>query len=73
MDTIDWKFEVYYKKALEEKNFDKALEISNIYLQSIKDMIDRNERWSCDLLNRNPKHILLTHAADITIEAVFSY
>ena len=67
IDTIDWKFEVDYLKAIAAKDNQKMKKIEDAYLDFTKHVIVRQELWSQHLLNRNPKHILLIHGAKITI------
>ena len=68
IDTRDWEFEKNYVKSLDEKNFKEAEKISHNYLKYVSYEIDKSEKLSCTLLNRNPKHILLNHAKNITVD-----
>jgi peptidoglycan/xylan/chitin deacetylase (PgdA/CDA1 family) len=61
IDTIDWKFEIEYRKALEGGDREKMKKISQIYLNFAKQIIKANEDWSLNVFDRNVRHILLIH------------
>jgi peptidoglycan/xylan/chitin deacetylase (PgdA/CDA1 family) len=68
IDSLDWKFDVDYIKALEAKDIEKVRKIENIYFNYLKKIIPRQELWAQSLLDgRNPRHILLMHNAKITV------
>jgi peptidoglycan/xylan/chitin deacetylase (PgdA/CDA1 family) len=68
IDTRDWEVERAYMKSVRENNKEKIDKISSTYIEYIESEIEKTEKWSCELLGRNPKHILLTHAKNITVD-----
>lgn len=69
IDTIDWKFNQDYQRALDENDKDKINEISDTFIKFIKQIIKANEDWSIYALNRNIKHICLIHqTSKLTID-----
>ena len=68
IDSMDWKFDISYRKAVQHDDKVKLQKIREQYFEFIKKEIRTQEGWSHSLLGRNFKHIFLVHGTRITID-----
>lgn len=61
IDTSDWKYNEEFSAALKVKDFAKANEVGQAYIDNVKKNTDYAEKLSRGHLGRQVRHILLIH------------